>query len=261
MQGLICSSIARLTSNDSNELQDEVLYGTLVEILDEVNYSYYIKTFYHYKGFVKKDNVFIIKSNICHLDTYNGIITKHFVDVLQEPIDKSSILISLPRGSYIRILPEITGSFQKIELINNKKGYIKKDSFKYRKKANIKENENQLRDSLVSNAMLYLGCQYRWGGKTILGIDCSGLCQMSYLLEEIMIYRDSNFNDEILKQYQLRKITLDDVLPGDLIYLPGHIMMSIGNNQYIHSSSTKSGVVLDHFNKLDKTILGCATIF
>ena len=44
------------------------------------------------------------------------------------------------------------------------------------------KNEQEFRDSIIKTALSYLGTSYRWGGKTTLGIDCSGLCQMAYLL-------------------------------------------------------------------------------
>lgn len=272
MFGLICSPIAKIwnKANKSSELIDEVLYGSFVEILNEESHFYYIKTFYHYKGYVKKADISLIQRQINHINEYNGILTKHFVDVLYQPNDKSIAIISLPRGSYVKILPnDLKNDFQAIELINKQKGYIKKDCFKYRNILNRIQNEDTLRKNLVSNAMLYLGSQYRWGGKTILGIDCSGLCQISYLLTEMPIYRDAVLNDELINLYHMRRIAKGDLKRGDLIYAPGHIMMYIGNQQYIHSSSTTTGVTINSLNEDDshyipkyaQNITDCATLF
>ncbi|MBQ1351429.1 MAG: C40 family peptidase [Oscillospiraceae bacterium] len=42
--------------------------------------------------------------------------------------------------------------------------------------------EAEFRTKAVQIACSYRGVPYRWGGKTPLGIACSGLCSLSYLL-------------------------------------------------------------------------------
>ena len=49
--------------------------------------------------------------------------------------------------------------------------------------------EEAFRESIVQTAYSYLGTQYRWGGKTACGIDCSGLAFMSYFRNGILIWR------------------------------------------------------------------------
>ena len=51
--------------------------------------------------------------------------------------------------------------------------------------------EDELAAALMQRRTIYLGAQYRWGGKTPLGIDCSGLVSMAYLLSGVIIYRDA----------------------------------------------------------------------
>ena len=86
----------------------------------------------------------------------------------------------------------------------------------------------------MKSAKKYLNTQYRWGGKTPLGIDCSGLCFMAYYLNGYLIHRDADFyKSEILKQIDYSKAQ-----PGDLLFFPGHIGMYIGNDMFIHSTGS-----------------------
>ena len=46
-----------------------------------------------------------------------------------------------------------------------------------------------LREALAQTALSYLGCPYRWRGRTPLGLDCSGLYSQTYLMYGIAIWR------------------------------------------------------------------------
>lgn len=137
---------------------------------------------------------------------------------------------------------------------NAEKNNTQENNFK---ENNYKENNNHwsardedlLRRNIVKTAISYLGTQYRWGGKTPLGIDCSGLCSMAYLLNGIVIYRDAIIKEE----FSIHEILLENVKPGDLLYFPGHIAMYIGNGKYVHATGKNGSdeVVINSLNPDD----------
>ena len=94
------------------------------------------------------------------------------------------------------------------------------------------EEEGALRRRLTETALLYRGTPYRWGGKSPMGIDCSGLVSMAYLLNGIVIYRDAG----IKEGFPIRPIDPKDAKPGDLLFFPGHVAMYLGEGRYVHST-------------------------
>ena len=93
-------------------------------------------------------------------------------------------------------------------------------------------DQETTRHRIVRSAESYLGVQYRWGGHSGSGTDCSGLTFMSYLLNGILIYRDAELHDG----YPVHEISWADKKPADLLYFPGHVAMYLGNGRYLHST-------------------------
>ena len=115
-------------------------------------------------------------------------------------------------------------------------------------------SENAFREKLVSEATKYMGVQYRWGGRSFRGIDCSGLVSISYMRCGILIYRDAS----IVDGYPIQRLPLEDVAAGrlkkgDALYFPGHIAMYIGDGKYIHSTGKigSGGVVINSLRPED----------
>lgn len=139
-----------------------------------------------------------------------------------------------------------------VRLYDGRAGYIKKSYLEpYAAPLDEKEigrlDEDSFRERLVQTAKSYLGTQYRWGGKTPLGIDCSGLTSMAYMLNGVYIYRDAR----LVPGFAVKEIPYECMKKGDLIYFPGHIAMYTGDGEYIHSTAREGsdGVVI---NSLDR---------
>lgn len=94
---------------------------------------------------------------------------------------------------------------------------------------------------LVSAAALYLGAPYLWGGRSFLGLDCSGLVQQAFRDLGIAVPRDTEMQRDTIGT----PVTADDLRPGDLIYIPGHVMIYAGSGEIIHASGTGMAVRRD----------------
>ena len=234
-----------------SENADEVLFGMNVEIIKEVeNNWFYIKTHYNYEGYINGEDLLIDdRTSIKWSKEKNSIVINNFVDVLNKPEASGYVIESMTRGANIISTNEISknGRFVKVKIPNGEYGWIRKNFITDLKTNYDTENEEILRDNLAKYALIYMGTQYRWGGKTPNGIDCSGLCSMAYMLNGIIIYRDA----DIKEGFPIREITEDKLKKGDLIFFPGHVAMYLGNEKYVHSSTSNDVVAINSFDRND----------
>jgi cell wall-associated NlpC family hydrolase len=102
---------------------------------------------------------------------------------------------------------------------------------------------------IVTAAALYLGCPYLWGGRSWLGIDCSGLVQNAFRDVAVTVLRDTD----------MQRDTIGDRVPvggeadlrrGDLLYLPGHVLIYAGDGAVIHADGASMMVRQDGLARL-----------
>ncbi|MDA3901582.1 MAG: C40 family peptidase [Spirochaetes bacterium] len=128
----------------------------------------------------------------------------------------------------------------------------------------IPENQQIIRQNLISEAKKHIGLLYRYGGNSPKGFDCSGFTQYLYKKQGIKLPRSSK------NQYESgEKIEIETILPGDLLFFfikkPGvisHVAMYIGNGNFIHSPSRGKRIMISSItndNYWIKRYIGTAT--
>lgn len=215
---------------------DEALLGMPVEITGEADElgRLPIKTFYGYPGRVQAQDLVQGEAAASFMALPQKVVLhKNFVDVLTEPkVQGAYVMTGIPRGARLAICDEAADGWQPVQLPDGRKGYVCESALDTLWQTPCAENHRELRKALTAAARLYAGTQYRWGGKTPMGIDCSGLCSMAYLLCGIVIWRDAH----IKEGYSIHEIPLSEIRAGDLLYFPGHVAMYLGGGEYIHST-------------------------
>jgi hypothetical protein len=203
-----------------NEMVNQLLFGETVKIL-------------------KTKGPLWIKISSLH-DAYEGWLTRTLIEPLEEiqfkamnqfvTTDMLGIIslnektMNIPLGSS---LPGFANRIGKLgNLTYNFRGdYLKKD-------------EQKPNAELVKQfTMRWLNAPYMWGGRTILGVDCSGFVQINYKMMGIDLPRDAW--QQAQEGRPVKK--LKDVQTGDLAFFDDkdeivHVGILLNNEQIIHAS-------------------------
>lgn len=251
MKAIVNVSVCAMLSEPTREstVVDEALYGMVVDILEEVTPGWYrIRTHYRYEGIVSADDLIVDEAKAAAWDALpkKVVRNKNFCDILSIPKVQGWHLMNLTRGCVVAPLAEPESGWQKVQLADGRVGFVQAGILDTYHTAPLSEDEDTLRKAFVDAAMLYTGTHYRWGGKSPMGIDCSGLCSMAYMLCGVLIYRDA----KIMDGFPLHEIALENIKPGDLLFFPGHVAMYLGDGRYCHSTgrSGDDGFTLNSLN-------------
>jgi cell wall-associated NlpC family hydrolase len=88
---------------------------------------------------------------------------------------------------------------------------------------------------IVAAAERYLGSPYLWGGKSFFGIDCSGLVQNAFRDIGVKVPRDTDMQRDTIGE-PIAIAGEGDLRRGDLLYMPGHVLIYAGGGEVIHAS-------------------------
>jgi NlpC/P60 family/Bacterial dipeptidyl-peptidase Sh3 domain len=214
------------------DVVSEAIYGEPIMVFDKQgSFCRVARTHDHYLGWV----------NVA--DMGHGIpeATQQFAaprgHVFMAPKVSSERLLELSYGSGLKSI-QVEGEWTLVELAKGLRGYVR-SSLLYPLLPLEAKGQN-----LMQFALRFLETPYIWGGTTAWGLDCSGLVQRVYGAFGITLPRDSD-QQEALGQ----AVSYEEVKPGDLIFFPDHVAMSLGGSRILHANAQYMRVTIDDFEK------------
>ncbi|CAI8201273.1 MAG: Gamma-D-glutamyl-L-lysine endopeptidase [Flavobacteriaceae bacterium] len=202
-------------NSHKSEMVNQLLYGDCYKIIEKRKKWVKIRLEWDgYEGWIDFDQVLNIEKE--NFDK----ITKSKLHIASDLINyvtaKDNLLFPIIIGSDLRGLKVLGHKFE---------GETQKP------------NKNT-RIHLTSTAYLFLNAPYLWGGKTPLGIDCSGFTQLVYKINGVKLKRDAS--DQALQGQTLSFI--EESEPGDLAFFDDsegnitHVGLLLENHRIIHAS-------------------------
>lgn len=107
----------------------------------------------------------------------------------------------------------------------------------------------------VAVAERFVGVPYLWGGKTSLGLDCSGLTQLALAAAGIASPRDSDMLEAALgRPVELRE-DLSGLRRGDLVFWKGHVGILTDPETLLHANGYSMDVLREPLREARDRIL------
>ena len=173
-----------------------------------------------------------------------GYVNCDVLNVRVSPTTSSVIVTKLTKNSQIDIVYTVPGWYN-IRLNSGLTGfvsapYINKTLAQTQSGSNIAAN-------IVSDANNYIGCKYVYGSSGPSTFDCSGFTTYIYKKQGISLPRRSRDQGE----YGI-SVEKANLVAGDLVFFSNrsdrtinHVGIYIGNDNFIHASTSVRGVVVD----------------
>lgn len=222
----------RREPSDKAEMSTQLLFGDLMEIISQEGSWCQVRILFDdYEGWVDVKQI-------------REISTQEFGRLASEPAWVNRQLHSdIVEYSGVNILLPAGCSFYKL------KGQVMEiggEQYRLEGKAFLFSFTGL--NGLLETAAGYLNCPYLWGGKTYLGLDCSGFTQVVYKQHGIKLLRDAA---QQATQGELIS-TLYDGKPGDLAFFDNadgkivHVGVLLEDQRIIHCSGKVRIDSIDH---------------
>jgi len=97
----------------------------------------------------------------------------------------------------------------------------------------------------VAVAERFVGAPYLWGGKTALGLDCSGLVQIALAACGMTCPRDSDMQEQALGRPVAAANELSNLVRGDLVFWKGHVAIVRDRENLLHANAFHMAVAVE----------------
>ncbi|MEJ7693897.1 C40 family peptidase [Daejeonella sp.] len=220
----LCLIPLRAEPSDRSEMSSQLLFGDHFTILESADKWLRILTAHdEYEGWIDRKQFEEIE--------HAAFVALHDLNTILG----LSITHSVTKTSSNEKLSLIAGS----NIPNTLDGFFYLRDTKYRLEGEaVTPAKDKFRTGVPSVALFYLNAPYLWGGKSVFGIDCSGLTQMVFRQFGIKLKRDAYQQAE---QGELVGF-LQECIAGDLAFFDNeegrivHVGIMLDNERIIHAS-------------------------
>ncbi len=187
------------------------------------------------------------------LDAYPGWVDAKQVVKIQEDVyhslADSDVGLTLDP---LTLVKDVSGGTMLLPVCSSlpacKEGTFEIGGLKFKVSGPVRNFGPAMLEGIIDTAKSFLNAPYLWGGRTHLGIDCSGLSQSVYRIHGIMLPRDAS--QQALEGRTLN--FLSETEPGDLAFFDDsegkiiHVGMIIDSQTIIHASGKVRIDAIDH---------------
>lgn len=224
----------REKASDASEMVTQLLFGDTYEVVEEE--EQFLKVKLTHDGYecwicVKQDTL---------------ISAQEFERLQKEELVRAYELISLMQNAVGLYFPVVMGS--RIPKPQNGQFQIAGNTFVYEGQT-VAVPKTANKQQIVNDAYLYLNAPYLWGGKSPMGIDCSGFTQVVYGLSGIELPRDASQQIDVGQPYSF----VEEAESGDLAFFDNaegkitHVGIVLKGGKIIHASGKVRIDKLDHY--------------
>lgn len=228
----------RRTPRDDAPLDTELLYGENVRVYETINdWSWLQNKTDNYVGYARSSGL----NAVLHKPTHGVCAVATFL--YPEPDMKAPPLDRLGMGARVTVTDN-AGPF--LRSVAGEWIYSKH-------LAPLGQNASDL----AGIALQFLGAPYLWGGKTSLGLDCSGLVQIALDRCGVPAPRDTDIQAQNIGisigngAIDIRNLIL---ARGDLIFWPGHVGIYVDENIFVHANATEMAVTEASLEDIERGI-------
>jgi hypothetical protein len=241
-KAVVKSTLANLRAEPSPraELVSQALLGYEVEVISTGKKWFRIKMDDGETGFIHQGSLISAEEGSYFLSLPKIMVSKVYPILVDLKGDLPIFRIIM--GSLVGLVKKEKDGLV-VALPSGQKGIIPEENEEV---ASPPEARSPSAENIISLAKKLIGIPYLWGGSSPLGFDCSGFIQFLFRLNGLLLPRNSR--DQAASGRDI-KGEISSLAPADLLFFYeekeriGHVALSLGNGDIIHSSLSRGGVV------------------
>ncbi len=223
----------RSEPSDRSEMTTQLLFGEMFEILESSGPWLLVNTEYdNYRGWIDFKQISFLDERAYQTFLHHPLnVNRHH---MHDMVMRGEERLFLPAGCSLYLSDDNKMSFNQEEFTFQ--GISHRFAF-----TGMFE--------LVATAKGYLSCPYLWGGRTYMGLDCSGFTQIVFKQHGIRLERDA-----VRQAAQGELINLlSEGTPGDLAFFDhddgiiSHVGILLDQGHVIHCSGKVQIDPIDHY--------------